>query len=204
MADLSNEHRIFIVRRLASMMTPQEVADAVKEEFDGLEVSRQQVRHYNPEQSPDLAAEWRELFEAERERFLTQLEEIPIANKAVRLRWLNAGADKARQAKNWMMVAKLSEQAAKEMGGVFTNRTELTGAGGGSVEVEVKALVTDYRQAAAALAPPPDAEQIPLPLPELGDDEDATGEEAQVLDDDLPDADDEASDEAAIDGTDRF
>jgi hypothetical protein len=35
---------------------------------------------------------------------------------------------------NVAMVAQLLEQAAKEVGGIFTNRRELTGKGGGPIQ----------------------------------------------------------------------
>lgn len=66
-------------------------------------------------------------------------------------------AVKAEQRKDFALAAKLLEQIARELGGSYTNRTELTGKDGGKVEVEVTPVVTDYRQAVAALAPPDDA-----------------------------------------------
>lgn len=47
MATLKEPVKIFIVQSLACRDTPQEVADAVKQEF-GIEIGRQQVAAYDP------------------------------------------------------------------------------------------------------------------------------------------------------------
>jgi hypothetical protein len=45
-------------------------------------------------------------------------------------------AEKAEAQGNMVLASSLLEQAAKEMGGAFTNRRELTGKDGGAVEVK--------------------------------------------------------------------
>jgi hypothetical protein len=45
---------------LRSIISPTEVADAVKDEF-GIVVSRQQVRVYNPLQNRQISKKWKEL-----------------------------------------------------------------------------------------------------------------------------------------------
>lgn len=125
MADLNHEQKTFVVRCLARFLTPSETADAVKDEFEGLVVSRQAVRYYNPEQSIDLAEEWRTLFLAERMRVVSETKEIGISHKSVRLRELDAMYRRAKAMKNFGLAKDILEQAAKEDGGVFTNRRHL-------------------------------------------------------------------------------
>ena len=126
MSDLTNEAKAFIVQGLASYMTPTEVVNAVKEEFD-IEVSRQTASAYDPNkaQGKGLAQEWRDLFEECRKRFNENLLDIPIANKAYRLNMLDRMARDAEKSKNRPLAAALAEQAAKEMGEVFTNKQKL-------------------------------------------------------------------------------
>lgn len=123
MAALSNEVKAFIVQALACFDTPAQVAASVREEF-GIEVSRQQCESHDPTKSAgrDLAKRWRTLFDDTRKRFREETSEIPIANRAFRLRALGRMAEKAESMKNMALTAQLLEQAAKEVGDVYVNR----------------------------------------------------------------------------------
>ncbi|HBO2341562.1 DUF2280 domain-containing protein [Pseudomonas aeruginosa] len=123
MAVLSSEVKAFIVQALACFDTPAQVAASVREEF-GIEVSRQQCESHDPTKSAgrDLAKRWRTLFEDTRKRFREETSEIPIANRAFRLRALGRMAEKAESMKNLALTAQLLEQAAKECGDVYVNR----------------------------------------------------------------------------------
>jgi hypothetical protein len=120
--------KTFIVQRLAMYDTPQQVADAVKDEFN-VDVVRQHVRIYDATQTKS-AKKWRALFNSTRKQFLEKIADIPIANRAVRLRRLERMAVAAEAKGNRPLAAQLLEQAAKEVGDTFTNRRELTGKGG--------------------------------------------------------------------------
>lgn len=123
MAALSNEVKAFIVQALACFDTPTQVASAVREEF-GLEVTRQKCEAHDPTKyaGRDLAKRWVALFEDTRKRFREETAEIPIANRAYRLRALGRMAVKAENMKNMALTAQLLEQAAKEVGDVYVNR----------------------------------------------------------------------------------
>lgn len=123
MAALSNEVKAFIVQALACFDTPSQVAAAVREEF-GLEVTRQKCEAHDPTKRAgrDLAKRWVTLFEDTRKRFREETAEIPIANRAFRLRVLGRMAEKAENMKNMALTAQLLEQAAKEVGDVYVNR----------------------------------------------------------------------------------
>lgn len=123
MAALSNEVKAFIVQALACFDTPSQVAAAVREEF-GLEVTRQKCEAHDPTKRAgrDLAKLWVTLFEDTRKRFREETAEIPIANRAFRLRVLGRMAEKAENMKNIALTAQLLEQAAKEVGDVYVNR----------------------------------------------------------------------------------
>ena len=123
MAALSNEVKAFIVQALACFDTPTQVASSVREEF-GIEVTRQKCEAHDPTKyaGRDLAKRWVVLFEDTRKRFLEETAEIPIANRAYRLRALGRMAVKAENSKNMALTAQLLEQAAKEVGDVYVNR----------------------------------------------------------------------------------
>ena len=58
---------------------------------------------------------------------------MPVAKQVYRLRVLQRALDRAEKRGNDAMVLQILETAAKESGGVFTNRRELTGKGGGPI-----------------------------------------------------------------------
>lgn len=123
MAALSNDVKAFIVQALACFDTPSLVVTSVKEEF-GVDVSRQQVQCYDPTkyQGRNLHQKWRTVFDDTRRRFREETADIPIANRAHRLRTLGRMAEKAEGMRNLALTAQLLEQAAKEVGDVYVNR----------------------------------------------------------------------------------
>jgi hypothetical protein len=137
MAALSDDVKLFIVQALAKYDSPKHVAEAVKQEF-GLEVSRQQLQAYDPatQAGARMSKKLKAIFEATRKEFLEQIPKIPIANQAVRLRALSRLYDRVEQQGNVVAATSILEQVAKEVGGAFTNRRELTGKGGGPIETK--------------------------------------------------------------------
>lgn len=123
MAALNSELKSFIVQALACFDTPSQVVDAVKNDF-GIAVTRQQVESHDPTKAAGkgLAKRWVTLFHDTRKRFREETAEIPIANRAYRLRALGRMAEKAESMKNMALTAQLLEQAAKEVGDVYVNR----------------------------------------------------------------------------------
>ena len=96
---------------------------AVKEEFR-IDITRQAVEAYNPTRviGKNLSAKLREHFYKVREAFRRDIDEIPIASKAVRLRLLNQMVFDSMDNKAYREAAELLEQAAKEVGGVYIGR----------------------------------------------------------------------------------
>lgn len=178
MADLTKEQKRFVVIELAQGSTPQEVVESVKDEF-GVEITRQRVRHYNPEQSDDVAQELAELFYEERERADEKLDNIGAARQSYRLKTLHnllLAARKMRNvkpnvlgkmtdapaktvAKSIELEAKLLEQIARERGGAYGARQSAGKASGGEDGggVAVEPTDVDYRQATQPLAPKAEA-----------------------------------------------
>jgi hypothetical protein len=147
---LKHEHKIFLARAAARYMTPTDAAAAFRDEF-GSEISKQLAEVYNPERAAGgkLADDLRKVFEEERRRYVEEVEAIPLASQAFRLNELTALYFKAKASKNYGLARDLMEQAAKERGGMFTNRREITGRGGGPIETHAVSL-DDWRANAAA------------------------------------------------------
>ncbi|MGR0306554.1 DUF2280 domain-containing protein [Acinetobacter beijerinckii] len=129
MATLNKKQKLFIVRSLAVFNTPQETVVLVKEEFN-TDVTRQQVETYDPTKraGKDLSMEFKSEFEATRKDFLDKPETIPIANLAVRLQRYESQYQK--HGKNRVAALSILKQAAEDIGGKYTNKTEFTGANG--------------------------------------------------------------------------
>ncbi|HGG1662148.1 TPA: DUF2280 domain-containing protein [Escherichia coli] len=126
MAALKGEVKAFIVQSLACFDTPSQVVESVKKEF-GLSITRQQVESHDPTKANGrgLAQKWVELFHETRKRFQTELSDIPIANKAYRLRALDRMMTKAEGMRNMALAASLMEQAAKEVGDAYSNKQKV-------------------------------------------------------------------------------
>ncbi|MCR6026775.1 DUF2280 domain-containing protein [Salmonella enterica subsp. enterica] len=143
MAALKPEIKAFIVQSVACFDTPSQVVESVLKEF-GIQITRQQVEQNDPTKvsGKGLAKKWTDLFNATRERFLNEISDIPIANKAYRLRALNRMAMTTEGMKNFGMTAQLLEQAAKEVGDAYTNKlkVESTGKDGGPIKTETTNL----------------------------------------------------------------
>jgi hypothetical protein len=137
MAKLTEEQKTFIVQQLACFDSPSQVAAAFFEEF-GVKIERMQVAQYNPERAAakTVHEKWKAIFYATREAFLEASSRVPIAQQSYRLRSLQRLHDLAVERKNAALAAQLLEQAAKEVGGAFTNTRQLQGPGGGPIPVQ--------------------------------------------------------------------
>lgn len=147
---LTVEQQTFIVQAQACFDTPATVVKAVKEEFK-IEVSRQLVEMYDPTKrcAERLGKRWRELFAETRKTFLEDTSKIGISHKAVRLRALDRMAARAEQQGNVRLAADVLKQAAEEVGGVYTNRREVTGKDGAPLPPAVIVTPTMTPQQAA-------------------------------------------------------
>jgi len=98
MAALKPDVKAFIIHSLACFDTPTLVVESVQKEF-GLKITRQQVESHDPTKvsGKSLAKKWVDLFHTTRERFKTEISDIPIANKAYRLRVLDRMATRTER-----------------------------------------------------------------------------------------------------------
>lgn len=133
MAQLRKEVKLYIVRSLAVFNTPTEVVQAVQQEF-GVTITRQKCEAYDPTKrtGQNLSVELKAEFEATRKVFVENPQNIPISNLAYRQEQRQRVLDRI---KNPKFILEVLEQGAKDVGGLYTNRKELTGAGGQPLQV---------------------------------------------------------------------
>ena len=142
---LKDHHRAFLVREFACFATPMEAADALREEY-GIEIAPQSAQHYDATSGAgsDAAKKWHDLFDVSRQAFLDEVSErIPHAHKAVRIKKLARASDAFERNKNYMAMARMLEQIAKEVGNVHTNRREFTGKDRGPIKYQDVDTMTD-------------------------------------------------------------
>lgn len=125
MADLTEDQKRAIVEALACFSDVPTIIGMFHKDY-GIQLDRKQVGRYDPTRPYYAGGErWREIFEARRRAYLEDLAAVPVAHQGYRLNMLQRGVDAAAKAGNWLLAAKLLEQAAKEVGGAFTNQKNL-------------------------------------------------------------------------------
>lgn len=140
MAKLTSEVKRMIVQRLAIFDAPVQIQAELR--AMGVDVSLPQIAYYDASMATeDLGPRWRTLFHETRSAFLKETTAIAISHKAVRLRRLGRIADKMALNGNVVMEMAALEQAAKEVGNVYSNRHELTGRKGKPMEADVRVAV---------------------------------------------------------------
>ena len=137
-AKLTHDQQTYAVQALACFDSPSVIAAALRKDF-GVAITPQTIEGYDPTKKAgaNLSEKWRQLFHETRKTFLEDTAAIAISHRAVRLRALQRMADKAETQGNMVLAASLMEQAAREVGGSYTNRRELTGKDGKDLPVPV-------------------------------------------------------------------
>jgi hypothetical protein len=126
MAALKPDVKAFIIQSLACFDTLSIVVESVQKEF-GIKITPQHAESHDPTKASGkgLAKKWVGLFYETRSRFQNEIADIPIANKAYRLRVLDRMAAHTEKSKNYGMTAQLMEQAAKEVGDAYSNKQKV-------------------------------------------------------------------------------
>jgi len=160
MAALKEPVKIFIVQSLACFETPQQVADSVEETYK-IKIDRKQCHSYDPTKyaGRNLSKKLKDLFYETRKKFQENILDIPIANKAFRLKELqNMYEDSGR---NKRAKQNLLKQAFQETDG-RVSRQEITGANGGTIKTE-----TEQKQTQPTYTPDELANMTPQELSRL-------------------------------------
>ena len=132
MAALKEPVKIFIVQSLACFETPQQVADSVEETYN-IRIDRKQCHSYDPTKyaGRNLSKKLKDLFYETRKKFQENILDIPIANKAFRLKEIQNMYDDS--GKNKRIKQNLLKQAFQETDGRVTKQ-EITGKDGKPIE----------------------------------------------------------------------
>ncbi|WP_374527736.1 DUF2280 domain-containing protein [Acinetobacter sp.] len=160
MAALKEPVKIFIVQSLACFETPQQVADSVEETYK-IKIDRKQCHSYDPTKyaGRNLSKKLKDLFYETRKKFQENILDIPIANKAFRLKELQNMYDDS--GKNKRTKQNLLKQAFQETDG-RVSRQEITGANGGTIKTE-----TEQKQTQPTYTPDELANMTPQELSRL-------------------------------------
>lgn len=129
----------FIVRHLARFETPTDVVRAVREEFKRV-ITKQGVQYYDPAKRASeqgLSEQLTDLFWETREKFLED-EAANLRSLKYRLGVRALMINKSLAKGNYPLVDALLVNAAKDEGGAFTNRRELTGRDGAPIALSVE------------------------------------------------------------------
>lgn len=119
-AELDDQTKLRIVLALAQFETPTDISKELLSE--GIEADKRQVGAYDPTRPYYSAGErWREIFTAERKRYMEEVSAVPIANQGFRLNMLQKNLEKAMASGNRVLANQTLRQAAEEVGGALTN-----------------------------------------------------------------------------------
>lgn len=154
--------RAEIVMRLACFDTLAEVGLWLVDEH-GISMVRQSVAKYNITAAGSTKDKrWIELFNHTREQWLKEMSAEPIAHRAYRLRRLSVIHDKAMQLGDLGEAREALQQAAKEVGNVFSNVTKQIGS---TLIVDASDLSPEERRNILSDRLRAAAEKIPAALP---------------------------------------
>jgi len=127
--NLTDEQQLFIVQALACFLTPTQVVELVKAEFD-IPVERQKVQYYDPTKGKGkrLAAKHKAIFKKTRTAYLAGVADVGIANLRYRLDKIQAVVERAeaQNGRNDFLLLQALKQAAEDRGGLFTNKRNIT------------------------------------------------------------------------------
>jgi len=116
----------FIVINNACGSSPSQVAKAVKEVF-GLDVSAQAVERYDPTKTAgqSLSLPLKTLFREMQREFQTMVVKAGVADQSWRIAKLHLIAQHCFDQGNYQRTMEAMEQAAKDLGGVYTNKARI-------------------------------------------------------------------------------
>src|SRR3569623_288620 len=126
---LNDEVKAFIVKRIACYEKPSRIAAAVRINF-GIDVDRRRIFDYDPKGTRPPAQRWIDLHAATRARFLGEVSEIGVAQKAIRLKMLDRLAEAAEDNHEHDKAARYLLQAARECGGFYEKHRAVAAAAG--------------------------------------------------------------------------
>lgn len=136
MAKLNDDQKSYLVTRFACFASPSEVIEELKTRWN-LAATVEQVVYYNASilSGTKLAQKWKDLFQKMRSAYIADSQNVAIAHQSYRLRRMQQLLDSPSVAKNYVAVLNILEQAAKETGGFYSNKREISGPGGAPIPV---------------------------------------------------------------------
>ena len=114
---LTDEHKTYIVRRLAAYESLGVIAQGLSQEF-GITVPKPLIQYYDPERrmSRNLARRWRDLFWTTRKAFQEGLADVGANYPLVRIFWRGEMAQETWAAGKHSVANDILDSIAKEAG----------------------------------------------------------------------------------------
>jgi hypothetical protein len=114
---LSDEHKTYIVRRLATNDSLIVIARGLKQEF-GVTVPIDLIRNYNPERTAGrrMARRWKGLFWKTRKAFVEAIADVAAKHPLIRIYWRGEMTQEAWAASEHRIANELLDSIAKEPG----------------------------------------------------------------------------------------
>ena len=131
--------------------SPIAAVEALNAEY-GVKISPQSAERYDPTKRAGarLAQHLTRLIGRTRTEFLANIDSIPDANKAVRIRQLALASRVLKAKGNYRDMADMLERIAKEVGDVYSHRREITGHCGGPLRADYSDLTDEQLNARIA------------------------------------------------------
>ncbi len=140
---LSDDTKRLVVQMLACGRTPLQVVRYFKETY-GLLLSPQSVEKYNPTKvnGKKLCPEFTALFFGARQEYLADTNHLGVESQRFRVEKLTEISHLAYERGNFRLALQALEQGAKDSGGMFTNRREITGHNGGDIGIKTTRAIS--------------------------------------------------------------
>jgi hypothetical protein len=120
---LTEEQKIYVVKRLAAYDPLPAIVRGLKEQF-GITISRPALVHYNPERAENhcLAPRWKDLFWQTRKAHIAGTAHLGDTDKAARIRRRQAMMHRAWAAGRYAEANRILDSIAKELGRTTRHR----------------------------------------------------------------------------------
>ena len=155
MPRLTEPMQRFVIRCKARFISDKDIIAALQEEYgkkvDGL--TRQNLEVYDPKCAAflRLSDDLKQFFLDERKVAESEVSLVPISSQAYRLWKLTAIVENEDHSENPFLVAKILEQAAKEMGGMYHATVTKAPTGSGALSGGTSGAGSDDPDRAAAI-----------------------------------------------------
>lgn len=115
---LNDEHRVYVIKRLAAYHTALSIVHGLREEF-GIAVTQKTADHYHPGRTRKLAQRWKDLFWKERRAYIARTANLGLTDKPERIRRREEMMHREWAAGRNARANEILDSIAKDIGDAF-------------------------------------------------------------------------------------